>query len=546
MPAPSTTHHSPPTAFPWKATAALFVSFLLFAAVRSPIPGINEPHYLAKAKHFWNPEWCPGDFFLESSNAHYVFYYTLGTLTQWLSLEQTAWIGRILGLLLLSIGWTKLVSNILPGKWSALKTGWVFLLLAAVGSATRRAFGPDLEFYAFNLSGEWIIGGTEGKVFAYGLLLWGLSLGTEQRWNRAAVCFGLAISFHPVVGVWGVLCVLFALLMTQRASRGFHFQTLTTSTLLLTLCALPGLIPALQFLGGGDPQLATQAEFIQVFERLAHHLDPMRFKIGDYVSLLFLIAFWLSARNHIQRSRTPEQFFRWFVVGTIGIAFVGLLIGLRTGHPQDMVFSVLRTKMLKFYPFRPCDVFVPLAASIALVGLLRNWSTEGSYTDSGMPTQHGYWLDRPIFCLVILTALVLPSPDRTSSRMRSQQQSDWQDICHWIAAHTQHASLIYTPRESWAFKWYAERAEFFSYKDCPQDVSGILEWNDRKQFVTAWEADHRETGVTVQTMHELQHKTSVTHILSRRYEPFETQPVYFNDSYKLYAIPGTIDLQPVP
>jgi hypothetical protein len=58
-----------PTRFLAEA-AAVAVSFLVYAAIAAPLPALNEPHYLAKAKHFWNPAWCAGDLFLESANAH--------------------------------------------------------------------------------------------------------------------------------------------------------------------------------------------------------------------------------------------------------------------------------------------------------------------------------------------------------------------------------------------------------------------------------------------------------------------------------------------
>ena len=57
------------------------------------VPGVNEPHYLCKARHWFNPEWCSGDFFLESSNPHYVFYLVAGPLTDWLSFETVAILG---------------------------------------------------------------------------------------------------------------------------------------------------------------------------------------------------------------------------------------------------------------------------------------------------------------------------------------------------------------------------------------------------------------------------------------------------------------------
>ena len=534
----------------WVVIVAVFLSFLLFSALRSPVPGVNEPHYLAKAKHFWNADWCHGDFFLNSANAHHVFYQTVGAVTQWLTLDQTAWLGRVIGYFVLSLGWTKLISRVVPGRWSSLWTAWVFLAIVAIGSATRKPMLPDIEFYAFNLSGEWIIGGIEGKVFSYGFVFWALGLIADRRRTSAAVCAGLSISFHPVVGIWGLLCGLFSagvMLWTGhrpdpllRRVAGI-LKTACLPTVVLVASAIPGLIPALQLLEVRDSQAIHKAEFIQVFERLAHHLDPMTFKIGDYASYLFLILFWLSARRRIRWYLPQERFFAGFVAGTICIAVMGLLLGFHIGPPQEMLFAELRTRLLKFYPFRPCDVFVPIAASVVLVGMIKDWSENISSERIDTIVEQRHWLRWPIFGSLMLTALLLPSTDRNPSRMEQKQLSDWQDVCRWIERNTKDESLFFTPPESWAFKWYASRSEFFSYKDCPQDAAGILEWQRRRQFVQHWRQTHREQGMTTRSLHQLQEAAGVTHMLTKRYEPFDIKPVYWNDSYKVYEIPNLSD-----
>ena len=69
-----------------------------------PAPHVNETHYLTKAKHYWDPAYCPGDLFLDSADAHLPFYWTVGWLTKWLSLPAAAWVGRIAAWLLLAVG----------------------------------------------------------------------------------------------------------------------------------------------------------------------------------------------------------------------------------------------------------------------------------------------------------------------------------------------------------------------------------------------------------------------------------------------------------
>jgi hypothetical protein len=46
----------------WLEIALIFL--LLFIEGAWPVPDSNEPHYLAKARHYWDADWCADDFFL--------------------------------------------------------------------------------------------------------------------------------------------------------------------------------------------------------------------------------------------------------------------------------------------------------------------------------------------------------------------------------------------------------------------------------------------------------------------------------------------------
>ncbi len=84
---------SPRLPWQWHAIALnLMVIWMLNAEL---VPGINESHYLTKAKHAWDPSFAPGDLFLASGNAHWLFSQIAGWLSTWLPLVGVAWIGRV-------------------------------------------------------------------------------------------------------------------------------------------------------------------------------------------------------------------------------------------------------------------------------------------------------------------------------------------------------------------------------------------------------------------------------------------------------------------
>ena len=74
----------------WIVIAAIFAVFALTSA--TAVPGVNETHYLTKAKHFWDSDWCGNDLFLSSSDAHFAFFAMFGWPTLFISLDAYAWI----------------------------------------------------------------------------------------------------------------------------------------------------------------------------------------------------------------------------------------------------------------------------------------------------------------------------------------------------------------------------------------------------------------------------------------------------------------------
>lgn len=449
----------------------LFASFLACSFIRTPIPAVNEPHYLAKAKHFWDPDWCRGDLFLESSNPHFVYYTVVGSLTTILTLEQTAAIARVAGLLILAVGFQSLLSTALRTCSSVVWATWFFLGFSAIG----------------NFSGEWVVGGIEGKVFAYGFAFWGAGLAANSRPKLAGACLGLGISFHPVVGIWCTAATILAVsvprLLALRQQRrvvemtGEIFKTLPAA-ICLTLCALPGLIPAFQTLGGAPPDIIRQAEVLQVFVRLGHHLNPAVFSPWSYAGYGALLLGWFLLRRRANLA-DEGRFMHWYLIAATLIASGGLVVGLVLKYPS----------LMKFYPFRLFDVVAPLAVAIALAGLLQ---PQGERPRNKLRIGLAWGLTSA----AMLFALSHWPKNRDPSPMQSVVLADWIGCCRWISEHAPQDAQVLTPSYSWAFKWYGERAEYVNYKDCPQDARSLLEWKHRWDLLRAWEHSRRADSMS--------------------------------------------------
>ena len=497
----------------------VFAVFLLWSAVRWPVPSVNEPHYLTKARHFVDPAWCADDFYLVSADVHSVFFRLVGPVTCLLTLEQTAWLGRVASLFLLAWGWTALAEQLLPRRtilWSVV----LFLGVSSIGS----------------VSGEWVVGGFESKVFAWALVLASSGARLAGRLTRSAAFAGLAVAFHPVVGVWHVVVLSLAELIRRVCSRTpsaaiFEFRRWCMLLLVCGGCSLPGLVPALGLVASPVPDnVQTQANVLQVFTRLRHHLDPMQFPVSSWVLYAVIALLWLSGRRLVGRSPN-ERWLASYVLVAAGIAATGVSIGWGTRPPVDAASLEWRAALLRFYPCRMFDVMLPLAVSLVAALLLQHLVVASDRSESRLRRI----IDVVLAGLLCVALLNFPA-DRKPSGRTARIRENWVDVCQWMRRNTPDNAIVLTPTRSHGFKWYAERAEYVTWKDCPQDAPGILEWHRRLRFVRQWELDSRADGrFAGDDMRQLAGE-GITYLIAAKTGPIEAEPVYRNRAFRVYSV----------
>ncbi|WP_010586343.1 DUF6798 domain-containing protein [Schlesneria paludicola] len=519
---------------PWLVPVLIWVTFFVYGAIAAPVPGVNEPHYLCKAKHFWHPQWCAGDFFLSSPNAHLVFYLTIGSLTTILPLETVAWIGRAAATGVLAIGWTRCFSRLFFMSWAPLWCAWVFLAFSACG----------------NFSGEWLVGGVEGKVFAYGFLLLALGDVFRERNHWAAIWAGLAISFHPVVGIWGLMAYFLLRGMelardVRRSSVGAPGQSLLASAgpaifatfqelLLLTVVAIPGLVPVVQLLTESvSPETRFAGTYLQVYFRLAHHLDPMLFPLRSYLGYAALLLVWIASLSWGGRTNERRRF-DVIVFGAVLFMVGGILVGYGPRPARLMPYFAERMNLLKFYPFRLGDLLLPVAVSVSLIGVLERTAL---FTSSESSRERRALLPQIMMLLVFVAALCRADSTGESNRYATIDRADWLDVCRWIDQNVSVDAVLQSPTNGWAFKWFARRAEYVAFKDCPQDAAGIVEWNRRLNFLQKWyEQNYADQLYSASELRGLREQTGMTHLLTDRLGPLEIEPIYRNGTFQVYDL----------
>ena len=511
----STTADIPETSAAAKRFASLaplvdvLLVFAVFAACGGwPVPDTNEAHYLTKAKHYWEPEWIVADLFLSSRDSHVTFYATFGYLTHILPLPTAALVARVVGWLMLAFGWRRLSYLLVP------RLGWAALTGAAAVALNER----------FHLAGEWFVGGIEAKVPAYALVFYGLADVFQRRWNRGLIALGAASAFHVLVGGWSVAaCGLVWFADRSRTS----LKSLLPGLIGGGALALVGVLPGLRLSSGIDPALVAQGNEIYVFERIAHHLWAVDFFPKFAVRHLTLYAL-LSAWCTWQPADGALRRLRWFIAAAATFALVGL--GISYASPQPSAWAA---GILKFYWFRLSDVALAMGVVFELA------------TYAARPDR------RAVVRYLIVAALAIIGLGNVGCLVSERVQSEWlprgekipqigtyhnwQTACEWIRDNTPRDALVLAPRPHMTFKWFAERAEYATRKDVPQDAQSLVEWRLRHEELYD-ELNPWVNYLPPERVKTIVEKYGVDYIIAYADPPLEFDEVYRNNSFVVYRV----------
>ena len=472
----------------WLEVLAVFA--IVFAFAGQPTPDVNESHYLTKAKSFWNPDWCAKDLFLQSSDAHFAFFFMFGWLTKFVSLSTFAWIGRIISWLLFSTAWCRLNRTVEIRTGLSVLSALFFVLLID----------------RFHMAGEWVVGGFEGKSLAYGFTLFALHFFLRSDWPKMVLLLGLAAAFHVVVAAWAAIAIFIATLFLRIANRRaveFPPRIVTSPKNLfpilrgIALFAMGALPPILND-SVASIEIRSQAAEILVHERLSHHQF-----FGDFSTMFvgrfaILVVLWFVFARLVRFDLNLAKI-NLFCFGSLIIAFGGLLL---SGIAEESMAAVetienatqanragqWSTKLLTLYWFRLADFGVPLALSLLCMRIFSSWFFKSPFRSQQVATV-GF------ACLIVAAGAisifekwqdVRPRADRTAlpgyidaPKRTLETFQNWKKVCAWVKENTPTDANFITPDAQQTFKWYAHRSEVVSWKDVPQDSIGVVQWRER-------------------------------------------------------------------
>lgn len=480
--------------FGWLEFLCLLAAIILVAA--EPVPGVNESHYLPKAKHAIEPEFAGRDLFLQSHDSHGMSALLAGYLAQVMPLAAVAWLGRLLC-------WC-----FMAGAWQRLR--------AALGLSPSAGLMALLSWYFAvrygNWAGEWSIGGFEGKAIAYACIVLAIAEIYQQRWSRVWLWLGMAVAWHPVAGGWAGLSV--GLVWLTRPQLVQRLVTQSVWLGLATAIGLLGVIPAASGLQGANQVGQLVASSVHVYFRLHHHLCPSMFAWERHVAGLISLGLLILASLYSWSTRKScgdgesetagaESRFPWLIaIAWCAVLFciIGLTIDLSLSARRPDIASV----WLRFYWFRWADIIVPLAWTLTLwqalnpglQALLARLANEPSTSRIPRREQQTGTTAAVSLASLLVAALLANRTAELIARKHSvaddlmmtapanreidtDRYVEWLAVCAYIREHSPKDSLWFTPEYQQTFKWYAERAEVVCWKDVPQDNASVREWYAR-------------------------------------------------------------------
>ncbi|MDQ6787059.1 MAG: hypothetical protein M3033_09655 [Acidobacteriota bacterium] len=482
----------------WLNFAVLFGTALLLVGKKPPFD--NEYAYLLRLVKTYDANFLLNDAtFSAPANEHWVFNHLFGLLTFVFSIEFISWSGRV-------ICWTILLFALIRlGKYWEIPlwtiTASIFLWLCS-GQAI--------------IGSEWIIGTFEAKCVAYICLLFALDGFCREKLIYPAILLGLSFSFHPAVGMWGILAAGAALLICRRS-----IPELFKIGIITALFALPGLLPLLT--ETAQPASFEDWKFIALV-RLPTHFNPFSWSKSSIVLLYLQLAFCLLFYRN--GAATKE---RKFLTGFLSVLCLFFTAGI-------FLRAFEQYQLLQYMPMRLFPVFVLLFFFFTLA---KAWEQKMFAPPLKAIALVGF------LCLLLLQNPLSTAFDQLAENYKTWTTSpdDAAKTFIWLHENTPNGTTVIAPPWRKDFWYLARRAEILH--DGYPPFSALSDWRKRLEILTGEsppEKGRRENeeisafydSLTTEQINEIAARYQAQYLVSESEYPFSA--VFTSGKYKVYRL----------
>ena|GEM_PF-2404312 len=486
----------------------VFLTCLIALPVMYPLAWTgNELNYFALAKHHLDP----GQFTeLYAVNSHQLSKIAtdivMGLADRYLGLNVAWFLSRFVLMIGLAVAYVKMTRAL---RIEVKTACFALIFFLFVGHQTYFA-------------GEWIFGGSEGKVFAYIFVMLAVGLVIQGRLLPVVVMLAVATYFHFLVGgFWAGALFIYLYL------NGHNRKRLVLGVLGFTVLVIPMvwlLIYENKILPTPD---VSGLEFTidQIYSdiRNPHHVAPFkeghfRWTGGFFFFLLFSGFLYLVKRR---QSFWNSNFVLW--VGGLHIYLIVALV---------VAWFDRDTQLLgKFYLFRPASFIYLLCLLILFDAVSKHWL---AVSEKRLKIITGLFFLVAAGALAIkLPGIVRSSPDR----LQRSLGKDEKQLVDWIRTNIPEGTVILIPESSGKplnsmnFEQLIDRPTLVSWKFVPTTRYEIALWYKRILLKHEIYEGKCDSIKLLNVSHVLTVNSAQTEKLSLCGEP-----LYSSGSYVLFTI----------
>lgn len=414
----------------------------------------NEMDVTPYGRAFYNIDWLKNDWYLNLRIPYRsLFSYPIGFFSDNFGFLNTIYIGRVISYILIAVSVTKLVNTISDNKYS------IYYLLALT-----------IFFYYFRLglgAGEWMVGGLDTKVFAYGFALLSISSFINNNIKRWLLFSGITLSFHILIGFYNLLSFL-PLIITLSRNNRIYIHNVIKYIPFFILTGSIGIYGIIDVLIGETKSISNIGWDIYVNIRVPNHTIPNLFS-----KKIWVFIFLFSATNIYILLKTKKERFKLlsaYALTTASISLVGLGVFLLYGS----------SSILKYYFFRFSDVMLPLLTIVSITYFIY----EKIKTLPVKVKTISYYST-----IIAIYVFLLFSAKNTYTEIRTKSSTELYDLemIDWVNNNTSTDDVFIVKPDSDMFYINYERPILVSWKHSPQNNDDLIEWYNRLKLLNGGE-----------------------------------------------------------
>lgn len=325
-------------------------------------------------------------------------------------------------------------------------------------------------------------GGLETKVFAYAFAILSLSSFLSEKYQKGLLFAGLSLSFHLLVGIYNLFCLIPIFLFLQRETKSFLKKIFKSLPIFLLASGLGIYVIVYQFFII-EEDISNLGWNIYVNIRVPHHTSPDFFPYKTWIKMTIFTV--LNIGLFFKSKKQKVKLISCYSLFSVIISLVGLII----------FFVIGTSHHLKYYFFRFSDIMLPLVTLLNVASfiieniekLIPKRKKQLKYIIVVISLfflfpKINYFLSDATTSLITKINYFL-SEATTSLKQIKAATTDDIIMSNWVKNNTETNSVFITQPDDKYFYINYERPMFVSWKHSPQSASDIVEWYNRLKFL---------------------------------------------------------------